>query len=323
VADDVKASEVEGKKRLRSPPYPMFDLSKAVERVYELHKAAQQHSVGANVLADAWSMSSSDGKVWRAAAALIQYGLLTDSGTGKTRKFQLTDAAKRLALDRDANSTKRIEVIKKAALAPMIHAELWRKFGSCQNYSASVLTTYLTIDREDEGGAPYNPAAVDEVLKTFRDTLDYAGLTDSDTVAEPAEAIGEGQPLHLGPMQEVHIGDLVKWTSGGIDQFTARKVNWISDDATHLRVIGSNTGIPMNEVSKVSAQEATMPPFSPTPPAEKQPQQASQATGKSPLNASASIMNGRLQVSADVAAGDIDALISVLEKYKEILTLMH
>lgn len=321
MADDTKT--VEGKKRLRSPPYPMFDLGKAVERVYELHKAAQQHPVGVNVLADAWSMSSSDGKVWRAAAALIQYGLLTDSGTGKSRKFQLTDAAKRLALDRDANSPRRNEVIKKAALAPMIHEELWRKFGNCKGYSPSVLTTYLAIDREDDGESPYNPAVVEEVIKTFRGTLDYAGLTDSDTVTEFSEVLGEGETPAPPHTQAVHVGDLVKWTSGGVDQVAARKVNWISDDATHLRVIGSSTGIPMTEVTKVSGQEAAIQPFSPGPPYEKQPVQASQGTGKAPLNASASIMNGRLQVSADVAADDIDSLISVLQKYKEILTLMH
>lgn len=313
----------EKKKRFRSPPYPMFDLGKAVDRVEALYSKAQHHTVGVNVLAEAWGMKSGDGKVWRAAAALIQYGLLSDSGTGKSRKFQLSDTAKRIVLDKAPGSERRAAALKDAALKPMIHKELFDRFGTTADLSDSVVTTYLTIDREEAGEAPYNPNAADEVLGTFRDTLAFAGVTDSDTVDAGSEDMeAGGNEVYVPPvLPDIQIGDLVKWTSGGIDQFESRKVSWVDDDGKFLRVIGSNTGIPMSEVTKVTAAPAPKPPV--VLPTETAPEASETQHGKKKLDASTSILNGRLQISADVSADEIEALVGVLQKYKEILKLMN
>ncbi len=169
------SDEASKPKRFRSPPYPMFDLGKAIERATELHSKANAHAVGVQVLAEAWGMKSVDGKVWRTAASLIQYGLLQDSGTGKTRKFQITDAAKRIILDTDPHSVKRKEAVNRAAIIPMIHTELWGKYGSAEGLSDTVIKTHLTIDREEIGEAPYSPSAAEEVIATYRATLAFAG----------------------------------------------------------------------------------------------------------------------------------------------------
>ena len=314
----------EKKKRFRSPPYPMFDLGKAVERVESLYSNVQHHTVGVNALAESWNMKSGDGKVWRAAAALIQYGLLSDTGTGKARKFQLTDTAKRIVLDKAPGSERRAAALKEAALKPMIHMELFDQFGTTNGLSDSVLTTYLTIDREEAGDAPYNPNAADEVLRTFRATLAFAGVTDSDSVdAGPGDKEGLEGKVHVPSAQpKFKIGDLVKWTSGGVDQFASRKVNWIDDDEQFLRVIGSNTGIPVSEVTKVAeAQEQTT--ISPPSPEEVTAENGDLGQDKKKLDVSTSILDGRLQISADVSAEEIDAIIGVLQKYKEILKLMN
>lgn len=169
-------------KKFRSPPYPMFDLAKAVERIEALYEKAHHHQVGATVLAEAWGMKSGDGKVWRAAAALIQFGLLNDSGTGKTRKFQATDIAKRIVLDQDPTSVRKNEALRTAAFSPMIFKELWDKYRSASGLADSVIKTYLTIDREDDGKAPYSPNAADEVLHLYRASLAYAGISDRKSV---------------------------------------------------------------------------------------------------------------------------------------------
>lgn len=320
---DVPAAADE-KKKFRSPPYPMFDLGKAIDRAKNLYSKAQGHSVGVNVLAEAWGMKSGDGKVWRAAAALIQYGLLTDSGTGKARKFQLSDTAKRIVLDLNPESQKRAEALRSSALAPMIHSELWEKFRSMQGLADSVVTSYLVLDREEQGESPYSQSAAEEVLKIYRASLSYAGLSDSDTVDRSStvkEPDGKGAPNPPKPTN-VKIGDLVKWSSGGVDQFDARKVSWISDDGSHLRVIGSNTGVPMTEVEKVT----------PTPASTQAPEVAPETgnnakTGGGKLaklqNVTTSVIGNRLQISADVNADEIEPLLTVLKKYQEILKLMN
>lgn len=321
------ATPAEKKKKFRSPPYPVFDLGKAVERTAALDKVAQHHEVGVSALIEAWNMKSAEGQVWRTAAALIQFGLLSDSGTGKTRKFKITDTGRRIVRDPDPHSKKREEALKSAALRPMIHKVLWDKYGDANSLADTVLKGYLTLDRIDEGDSPYSDSAADEVIASYRKSLAYASLTDSDK-DDGDEGEENGKLSHKNPpasnTPQVKVGDLVKWTSGGVDQFEARRIVWISDDGEALRVIGSNTGIPMSEVTKVEAANA--PPVIDA--EQKLPVREKAAAtkpegGKKPLDASTSILNGRLQVTADVGADEIDALIEVLNKYKEILKLMN
>ena len=317
------SDETEKPKRFRSPPYPMFDLARAIDRAKELHSKANAHSVGVQVLAEAWGMKSVDGKVWRTAASLIQYGLLQDFGTGKTRKFQITDAAKRIILDANPDSARRIDAIKNAALGPMIHKELWELYREAAGLSDTVIKTHLTIDREETGEAPYSPSAADEVIATYRATIAYAGLADSANVSASQEDTAEKDNADLPdnpPLPEVKIGDYVQWESGGVIQFEARKVDWISDDGTHLRVFGSPTGIPMDQVEKVPA-----PMASPTPPvtAPHVEVKSQNHGGSSKLNATAFVENGRLKLTADVGPNEIEALREMLEGYKTILKFLN
>ena len=330
--NDAVIDDDDKKKRFRSPPYPMFDLKKAVERARLLYSKAQTYAVGVNVIADAWGMKSGDGKVWRAAAALIHYGLLVDSRTGKTRKFQLTDIAKRIILDQDPESPRLKEALQAAALAPMIHKELWDRYKTTRGLADTVLRNYLTLDREEAGDAPYSPGAAAEVLATYRATLAYAGIADSDTVEPPTE-VKDDEKANDGSLEnfvKIEVGDFVKWTSGGIDQFKARKVEWISEDGSHLRVIGSGTGIPMKEVEKVdggtmaaAASAAVIKPTIPVAYANTAPEQQSGHTNKEKLNVTTSVVGQRLQLSADVSAEEIDALKDILTKYQEILKMMN
>lgn len=54
------------------------------------------------------------------------------------------------------------------------------------------------------------------------------------------------------------IGDSVQWTSQGVDQFDApRKITSISDDGKYAFVEGTNTGIPIEQLSPQPAETAT------------------------------------------------------------------
>ncbi|WP_430450103.1 hypothetical protein [Rhodophyticola sp.] len=316
--------QVEKKKRFRSPPYPSFDLERAVERTTLLDKVAQHHEVGVNALTEAWGMKSTDGQVWRSVAALIQYGLVTDSGTGKSRKFKISDSGRRIVRDPHPDSEKRLNALKSAALLPMIHKTLWDRFGAARDLSETVLKGYLTLDRLDEGDTPYSDSAADEVISCYKKTLAFAGLSDSDSIrdegSDEANTKPEGgaaTPNTVG----VKVGDYIKWTSGGVDQFTSKPVDWIAEDETHLRVFGSPTGIPMNEVEVVSAPK--IPASPPRTPASGLSSAAQATGGKANLNATGYVVDGRLQLSADVDADEIDALKDMLTKYQEILRMMN
>lgn len=188
------------------------------------------------------------------------------------------------------------------------------------------MITYLTLDREDAGEARYSPGAAAEVLNTFRSTLTYAGVTDSATVAPPAAVKNPEDATDGGPNlpTKIKVGDFVKWTSGGVDQFDARKVEWISEDGSHLRVIGSPTGISMSEVTKAEVAGPKAPPVVETAIVAAAADAKVAATDDGKIkNITTSVVGNRLQISADVSASEIDALKEMLTKYQEILKLLN
>jgi len=309
-------------KRFRSPPYPSINLAKAIERAKQLHKVALDHAVGAAVLADAWDYTAKSSGLWATAAAMLQFGLLTDEGTGAKRKFQLTESAIRIVRDTDPESMKRQDAVRRAALLPMIHRELWDKFRTCDGVSDLVVQNYLTLDRRDEGKAEYSDASAGDVIRSYKDTISFAGLFKNDTLPASSEVIS-GEPetdpsSEMPPTPKAKIGDYVQWTSGGVDQFNPpRRVDEILDGGSHLRVFGSLTGVPMSEVHVVDRPVA--PPIrqgGASSFAEAQPR----TPGDNELNV---LLKGdRLQITADLNATGIAKLKDVLTKYEEILKLL-
>jgi hypothetical protein len=305
-------------KRFRSPPYPLLDLGKAVARANAMFEKAHHYDVGVDVLMESWKMESAEGKVWRHVAALIQYGLVSDSGTGKTRKFKITDTGRRLIQDKDPSSEKRVSALKTAFLGPMIHKELFEKYGAASGLSDSVLKTYLTIDRSEKGDSPYSSGSADEVIQTYRSSLAYAGIVDSDTVPAPEidmEADKQNHEYDADKEQgnTVKVGDFVQWTSNGVDQFNPpRKVEFVAPDGGHVRVFGSPTGIKMSDVTVVEKPALTPPPAAVSP----------QPMGTNPPFTVYQV-GGRLQITADVDAAGLKKLQTLLSKYEEILTLMN
>jgi hypothetical protein len=179
------APAAETNKRFRSPPYPAISLSKAIDRAKELYAKALHHPVKVTVLADAWDYGAKSSGLWATAAALLHFGLLTDNGSGNQRKFTLTDAAIRIVRDPDPNSQKRCAAIKAAAITPKIFRELWGSYGSSHaSPSDMVLKAHLTLDRRDAGLASYSDAAADEVIRSYRETIAFAKLDDSDTLPD-------------------------------------------------------------------------------------------------------------------------------------------
>lgn len=176
-------ADADGDKRFRSPPYPQITLGKAIDRVKELHNKVRENAVGVRAVADAWGYGEKTGALWTTAAALLQYGLLTDDGSGEKRKFQLTEDAVRIALDPDPQSEKRKAAIQRAALAPKTHQEIWEKYGPADGLSDMLLKTYLTLDRRDEGKSPYSDSSADDVIRVYRDAIAFASLTKSAILA--------------------------------------------------------------------------------------------------------------------------------------------
>lgn len=174
-------------RRFRSPPYPAWNLAKAVDRAKALYGTAIHHAVSISVLADAWGYGVKSSGLTATAATLNQFGLLSGQGAGQKRRYQLTDTAIRIIRDADPSSEKRAAAIKTAALSPQIYRELWETFGTATDVSDVVVRNFLTVDRSEAGKAPYGDGAADDLISTYKETLAFAGLKEADELIPDAE----------------------------------------------------------------------------------------------------------------------------------------
>lgn len=245
-------------KRFRSPSYPAIPLSKAVERAGELYKKALQHSSAPPVLADAWNYAPKSSGLFATIAALKQFGLLSDEGSGGKRRFQLTDRAIRIVRDPNPESEKRQDALRQAALSPKIHAELWERFGAVGALGTMdvSLRTYLTLDRAESGESPYSDNGADEVIDGYRATIGFAGVTELSEVETDTEGSGNLDQLD-GQGHQIKVGSFVNWLSGDQEQFRSP---WVVADISeeengdkflNVEGTGDDAGeagwIPMNE----------------------------------------------------------------------------
>lgn len=180
-----------GSRAVRSPPYPFISLAKAIERVKPVYEEAKHHDASIELLAKAWGYSTSSSGLLQTAAALLQFGLLQDEGSGGKRRFRLTNDALRIVQDPNPLSEKRKEAIVRSALFPKIHQELWNKFGA--SGGETLLQTYLTIDRREAGEAPFSEKAASDLISEYKETIAYAELEKNAGQTPKKEDIKEGE----------------------------------------------------------------------------------------------------------------------------------
>jgi hypothetical protein len=237
-ADEADAA-VQQTARTRSPAYPGIGLETAIKRAKELYTQEKMNPVPIAIVVKRWGFKEKSSGGLVAIAALKSFGLLKDSGSGKERKLQLTDEARRILLDTRQESHERDQLIKEAALKPKIHNTLWKKWG-IELPSDETVQHALIFDWY------FNENAVIDFLKEYKSTILFAKLTNSDTVS-----------TSNADKEEIVVGDYVQWESGVGAQFEAKRITGFSGDRTSAFVEGSSTGLPIDELSKVQPPPAS------------------------------------------------------------------
>lgn len=247
--------------KFRSPPFPYVGLAKALSKAEQLYGAVRHHAAAIPTAAKAWETGPKSSATLQSAATLIQYGLLDDEGSGDSRKVKLTSLALKIIMDKRPISPDRDEAIKQAALSPKTFAELFAQYGTAEGIDDVLLIHALTAERVQQGKAPYSEDSAKDVLRVYRDTLSFAGLTDSDKDSDEGEAPLTPLDEARTPLVAASVGDFVQWVSGGVVQFPeARRVRAISDDGDWAFVEGSQTGIAMQELEIVKAPRPSRAP---------------------------------------------------------------
>lgn len=252
-----KGGSEKGRPKHRSPNYPLFDLEKAVERTKVLYESDKTHRVPIEVVHERWGYTKGSTAGNQAVAAVKSYGLVTIDGNGDDRKIAVSDSGRRIVLE----AQDRPQLLKDAAIGPSLFEALWGKYSKDGLPSKDVLKHHLVWDRK------VNEDVVENVIDRFVATVAFAKLCFGDNMPSD-DSVEISQ-------QDVAVGDFVLWTSNGVDQFTApKRVVQISDDGNWVLVEGSETGLPMSELSiteppsketggKVIARAPSQNPFTP------------------------------------------------------------
>jgi hypothetical protein len=173
--DDGKA------KKDRSPSYPFISLKKALDRAQALFDAHRKEPTRLSVLAETWNYSPSSSGLQQTAAAMKQYGLLDEAGSGADRKVQISDLARRILSDLRPGVKE--QAITEAAKRPKLIAEYLPKWVPDRPNDAHCVSE-LVFDRG------FNEPAAKAFLRVFDETVSYAGLKQGDK-EEPVDPISD------------------------------------------------------------------------------------------------------------------------------------
>lgn len=163
----------------RSPAYPSLDLRTAIDRARTFYEQEKFNYAATAVAQAHWGYAPKSGSGMRVTAALIQYGLLEDEGSGEARRVRLSERAKDILLDEREGSRERLLAIRAAALKPKIYELLWKAWGP-------TLPSDQAMAYDLARKWSFNPTAIPGFIKGFRATMEFAKVPDAAILEDEA-----------------------------------------------------------------------------------------------------------------------------------------
>jgi hypothetical protein len=184
--------------RVRSPAYPAFDLKTAIDKARTIYRHEKRAAAPVGVVTKHCGLDISSSSGLRLIAALKQFALAVEQGSGEDRKIQLSELALDILIAPSDDDPKRIAAIKRAALSPKLHRKLWEHYNG-ELPSDGNIGTYLVRE------LTFNDAQVNRFIKEFRSTIAFAQLDVSDIMTPADNAMDDmnddGSEFHPSPEQ--------------------------------------------------------------------------------------------------------------------------
>lgn len=183
----------------RSPSYPAIDLGLAVQRAEQLWAREHHYQTAIPTILSHWGYGAKSGGGFGALAALKSFGLLEDEGSGEQRRAWLSDLGQGI-VTAESEDARRLP-IRRAALRPKIHHELWSKYGARLPSDQSI-ELFLMRERN------FTPSGASELVSEWKRTMAFATLThasanlstdDGDTNAEHVLKSEDGSTMTPPP----------------------------------------------------------------------------------------------------------------------------
>lgn len=188
--------------RHRSRAHPSIPLGEGIEKAESLYQAERFNWIPVKVALEHWGYKSDSSHGMRVVAALLQYGLIEDEGSGDHRRIRLSELARDIL--HHPNSSVRKEKLQDSALMPTLHREIW------ETYEKIPSDANLRYELTKSGDL--NENAVDSFIANFRETLSFAGLSKSESSndalngADHTEEFSESENIRHSPSREEERG---------------------------------------------------------------------------------------------------------------------
>lgn len=237
-------------KPIRSPSYPSLSLEDAIEAVGKIESQYRGSAVDREDGAKLLGYSGLSGPANKTLAALASFGLVERAGKGMMR---VTSRARSIL--HPASEAEKARELREAALEPKLFRDIKDRFEDIKVPPMDGVVTHL--NREG-----FNPSAVGPAAKAFVTTMQFIDSLGETEDHDPENSNGpastpEDEELIFG---DASVGDFVQWESQGVLQFDKpRRVRWVSPDGDWLAVDGSETGIPMDQVTVENPPSRTAP----------------------------------------------------------------
>jgi hypothetical protein len=249
--------------RVRSPRYPSMSLEDAVEHGRTIFEKDRRHPIAREVAAGHIGYKSLNGAADSALSTLMQYGVLEKVAKGEVRVSQLV-----VDILFPDNPEQRAEAIRIVASNPPLFKALDDRFPEAIP-SNETLRSYLT--REN-----FNTRAIGPIVTAYTKTRAFVEREAANdlSVPRPSDQSKDGE-LNNGDDAKgantkfggAKVGDLVQWEIDGVLQIEApRRVRLVQEveGTEFIAVEGSETGIPMSQVTvldRAEAPPAALPKF--------------------------------------------------------------
>lgn len=191
-------TQVQRTPKHRSPSYPAIDLKTAIRRAEALSEIAGSHAAPVATVIQAWGYRPKSSGGLLTLAALKKFGLAEDQGKREARQLRLTTLGREILFyTPDPDSAEWKERVRRAALLPTIHAELWGKYDGALP-SDQVIAHHLIFERG------FSQAAARDLLSQFHRTLDFAGVRGSEE-ADASASVSDEEEVSEPENEREHI----------------------------------------------------------------------------------------------------------------------
>jgi hypothetical protein len=202
MADTNDGSGEQKARRHRSPAYPTISLREAVDRLRKFYEADGKVGAPPEVAVKHMGYSTAHGAAMSALAALKKFGLVADCGgriVPTQRALEILNLAE--------TDPRRSKALKDACLNPSIYREV-----ATQNPKG--LPSDDALESEFVTYRNFNPNAVKDFVKDFRESLEFAGISDLEVLELTTEVEVPPEPSaptsHMPPPQQPRPGDALR-----------------------------------------------------------------------------------------------------------------